>query len=190
MAARVYSLVMNFCMYCATKTNENTMSFCCKRHPNLSHDATCLQKVARRLVMAVAVCLVAITWPTSAAASCGNYLFRHGKPVDKPLSLMTEHHDVQNHVGEKNKASNELPAPPCHGPNCSGNRIPLIPVPVAPSNLIRGFDRPQFWSLSPKRRRLGVRLRSQLQTEEPSLWPRLSFVRQWREASSESPVAL
>ena len=140
MAARVYSLVINFCMYCATKTNENTMSFCCKRHPNLSHDATCLQKVARRLVMAVAVCLVAITWPTSAAASCGNYLFRHGKPVDKPLSLMTEHHDVQNHVGEKNKASNELPAPPCHGPNCSGNRIPLIPVPVAPSNLIRGFD--------------------------------------------------
>jgi len=123
-----------------TKAAEIAMSFCAKTHPNPYQDATCLQMVCSRLAMMAAICLVAATWPSTAVASCGNYLFRHGKPVDDKFSAMSDHHHAGNHESETNQTPRELPVPPCHGPNCSGNPIPLIPVPVAPTSLVRGFD--------------------------------------------------
>ena len=120
---------------CESEFAEISMSSYTKTNQNPCQDAAPLQMVCRRLVMMAAICLVAATWPSSAVASCGNYLFRHGKPVDGSFSSMSDHHDAPNRETE-----NEQPVPPCHGPNCSGNPIPLMPVPVAPTNLVRGFD--------------------------------------------------
>ena len=124
---------------CDTKAAWILMPFCAKTTPNSIQDATRLQMVCRRLAMVAAICLVTATWPSSAAASCGNYLFRHGKPVNDSFSLMSDHRDARNQTSETNKTS-ELPLPPCHGANCSGNPVPWMPVPVAPTNLVQGFD--------------------------------------------------
>ena len=116
------------------------MSFCTNTTLNSPQDAMRLQIEYRRFVMVAAICLVTATWSSaSSAASCGNYLFRNGKPVHDSRSLMNDHQDAANPESETNKTGN-LPAPPCHGPNCSGNPVPLMPVPVAPTNLVRGFD--------------------------------------------------
>jgi len=116
------------------------MLFCAKIHLNPRQDASLLHQMCRCLVTAAAICLITATWPASAVASCGNYLFRHGKPVDDKSTAMNDHDDAGNHEQETNRPLGELPGPPCHGPNCSGHPVPLIPVPVAPTNLVRGFD--------------------------------------------------
>ena len=97
------------------------------RRPRLS--------LPRVLLAAVAVS-VALVWSSTASASCGNYLYRNGKPVTDSSFSMNNH--TENYASGKTPAG--VPAQPCHGPNCSGNPIPLAPVPVAPTNLIRGFD--------------------------------------------------
>ncbi len=87
--------------------------------------------------MKTIVCVaVAIAWSSVASASCGNYLYRNGKSVINSSLSMHEHNS--NRALET--APIELPSPPCHGPNCTGNPTPLMPVPVAPTNLVRGFD--------------------------------------------------
>jgi hypothetical protein len=90
----------------------------------------------QRVLMAVVTVSVAWVWSSAASASCGNYLYRSGKPVMDSSLLMNDH--TGDHVAGKTPAG--VPVPPCHGPNCSGNPIPLAPVPAAPTNLIRGFD--------------------------------------------------
>lgn len=138
--SRIFSAVVDAAQeltagICDSEFAEISMSSYAKTNPNPLPNATRLHLVFRRLVVMAAICLVAATWPSSAVASCGNYLFRHGKPVDGSFSSMSHHHDAPNR-----ETQSEMPAPPCHGPNCSGNPIPLMPVPVAPTNLVRGFD--------------------------------------------------
>ena len=116
------------------------MSNCAKTCQNPLRHATRLQSAGRRLAVVASVCLVAVMWSSSAGASCGNYLFRHGKPVGGSFSTMSDHLDARNPDGNTSETPGELPVPPCHGPNCSGNPVPLMPVPVAPTHLVRGFD--------------------------------------------------
>ena len=101
------------------------------RRPRLS-----LQRVLMAIMPITVTITVALVWSSTASASCGNYLYRNGKQVTDSSFSMNDHNDSR--VSGKIPAG--MPVPPCHGPNCSGNPIPLAPVPVAPTNLIRGFD--------------------------------------------------
>lgn len=94
----------------------------------------------QRVLISAAFLAVVLSWSTSAVASCGNYLYRNGKPVSDAFSSMNDHNQISAHESESTEVPSRIPAPPCHGPNCSGSPIPLMPVPSAPSNLIRGFD--------------------------------------------------
>ncbi len=97
------------------------------RRPRLS-----LQRVLATIV-AVSMALVCTS---TASASCGDYLYRNGKTVtDSSFSMNGQD---ENHGSGETPV--RVPVQPCHGPNCSGNPIPLAPVSVAPTNLIRGFD--------------------------------------------------
>ena len=64
----------------------------------------------------------------SASASCGDYLFRHGKPVVRHSS------DHEAYPGWISLSSNVSPSPlnrvpiPCTGPQCSRGTFPLAPV--------------------------------------------------------------
>jgi hypothetical protein len=84
--------------------------------------------------------LAALSWNSSASASCGNYLFRNGKPVgDHDMATSVAH--SQSGDGPVSAGdSRDMPAKPCSGPNCSSSPLPFAPVPAAPSTLIRGFD--------------------------------------------------
>lgn len=77
------------------------------------------------------------------AASCGNYLLRHGVPVQ------THRDDGQDNIDEIDfivdvSVASGIPRnrsiPPCSGPNCSRSPVPLAPVPVVPVNLLRSLD--------------------------------------------------
>lgn len=112
------------------------MSFDAAIHANAKPGVRRLRLLMRRVLMAVATVSVVMVWSTTASASCGNYLYRNGKQVTDSSFSMNDHNE--NQASRKTPAG--MPVPPCHGPNCSGNPIPLAPVPVAPTNLIRGFD--------------------------------------------------
>jgi len=99
-------------------------------------DAGRLLPSLQRVVMAIVTISVASAWSSTASASCGNYLYRNGKHVADSSLTMNDHN--ANHASSK--VPDDLPVPPCDGPNCSGNPTPLAPVPVVPANLIRGFD--------------------------------------------------
>ncbi|RLS77880.1 MAG: hypothetical protein DWI00_04540 [Planctomycetota bacterium] len=98
---------------------------------------------AHRGLLLVITLGVVLSWTQSASASCGDYLFRNGKPVAG--HAMPEHQIVQDasfDFGEL--ASPEVPvqAPVrrCSGPNCSSSPVPLAPVPAVPVNLLRSLD--------------------------------------------------
>ena len=105
----------------------------------------------RGVMMLAAAIAVSLTTMNSAVASCGNYLFRNGKPVSHhamagPTEICV---NVPQSAGDlsvhrRNLLSQttpvELPAAPCNGPHCSRSRMPLAPVPVAPANPIRNAD--------------------------------------------------
>ena len=112
------------------------MSFDPVIHAKAKPDAKRPRLSLRRALMAVATITVALVWTSTASASCGNYLYRNGKPVTDSSFSMNDH--TENHTSSK--IPDGMPVPPCHGPNCSRNPTPLTPVPVAPTNLIRGFD--------------------------------------------------
>ncbi len=90
----------------------------------------------QRVLAAIVAVSMALVCTSTASASCGNYLYRNGKQVSKSSFSMNDHNE--NFASGKMPVG--IPVPPCHGPNCSSNPIPLAPVPVAPTNLIRGFD--------------------------------------------------
>lgn len=105
----------------------------------------------RGVMMLAAAIAVSLSTTSSAVASCGSYLFRNGKPVSH--HAMTGPTEININVppsagGHSNHMQNvlsqttprELPAAPCNGPNCSRSRMPLAPVPSAPTNLIRNVD--------------------------------------------------
>jgi hypothetical protein len=115
---------------------EIFMSFDAAIHAKAKPDVRRLRLLLQPVLMAIVTFSVASAWSTLASASCGNYLYRNGKPVSDSSFSMNDH--TENDAAGKTPA--QMPVPPCHGPNCSGNPIPLAPVPVAPTNLIRGFD--------------------------------------------------
>ena len=90
----------------------------------------------RRWMMTIVSVSVAIASSSVACASCGDYLYRNGKQVINSSFSMVDH----NSSRALETAPVELPVPPCHGPNCTGQPLPLMPVPVVPTNLVRGFD--------------------------------------------------
>jgi hypothetical protein len=65
-------------------------------------------------------------------ASCGDYLFRNGKPVSG--------HSMEK-LAEVPKDRNPLKntAMPCSGPNCSSRPIPHLPVSQIPTAPVRGI---------------------------------------------------
>lgn len=105
-------------------------------HAKARPDAPRLTLSLRPVLMAVVTMSVFMAWSATVSASCGNYLYRNGKQVSHSSFSMNEHNE--NHAAGQTPA--RMPVPPCHGPNCTGNPAPLAPVPVAPTNLIRGFD--------------------------------------------------
>ena len=112
------------------------MSFDAAIHAKAKPGARRLKLSLQYVLMVVVTISVMSVWSSTASASCGNYLYRNGKQVTDSSFAMNEHNE--NHASGKTPAG--MPVPPCHGPNCSGNPIPLAPVPFAPTNLIRGFD--------------------------------------------------
>jgi hypothetical protein len=105
----------------------------------------------RKVLMLLSTFAVAMSMSNSAVASCGNYLFRNGKPVShqtmagpSELSLRVPQSgsDQLPHtlIGRSDATPLEVPVGPCNGPNCSRSRMPLAPVPAAPTNLIRNVD--------------------------------------------------
>ena len=101
-----------------------------------------LEFARRGLLLAVTLGVV-LSWTQSASASCGNYLFRNGKPVAG--HSMPEHQIIQDTTIDFGAlASPEVPvqAPVrrCSGPNCSSSPVPLAPVPAVPVNLLRSLD--------------------------------------------------
>ena len=98
---------------------------------------------ARRGLLLAVTLSVVLSWTQSASASCGNYLFRNGKPVAG--HSMPEHQMVVEATADfADLASSEVPvrAPVrrCSGPNCSSSHVPLAPVPAVPVNLLRSLD--------------------------------------------------
>ncbi len=85
-----------------------------------------------------------------ANASCGNYLYRNGKPV--------AHHMIQNHpirmdeVLQKNVTGHSEPVSPmpvrrCFGPHCSSSPVPLLPINSVPEIQLRSLDPAALLSL-------------------------------------------
>lgn len=90
----------------------------------------------RRWMMTIISVSVVVAWSSTASASCGDYLYRNGKRAINSSLSMHEHNSNRT----SDTAPLELPIPPCHGPSCSGQPVPLMPAPAAPTNLVRGFD--------------------------------------------------
>ena len=57
------------------------MSFDAAIHAKAKPDAQRLRLLLRRVLMAVVTVTVVLAWSSAASASCGNYLYRNGKPV-------------------------------------------------------------------------------------------------------------
>ena len=98
--------------------------------------------VRRGLLLAVTLSVV-LSWTQSASASCGNYLFRNGKPVSG--HSMPEHQVVVDATADFGDLANsevpvQAPVRRCSGPNCSSSQLPLAPVPAVPVNLLRSLD--------------------------------------------------
>lgn len=98
---------------------------------------------ARRGLMLVVTLSVVLSWTQSASASCGDYLFRNGKPVAG--HLMPDHHLVVDATIDFGDLANsevpiQAPARRCSGPNCSSSPVPFAPVPSVPVNLTRSLD--------------------------------------------------
>lgn len=94
----------------------------------------------RRWVSMAVVTLAIVLSSATASASCGNYLYRNGKPVSGHAMPVESVHQVIAKDVQAQTHPLEVPVRRCTGPNCSRNSMPVVPVPAAPSNLIRGFD--------------------------------------------------
>ncbi len=98
---------------------------------------------ARRGLLLIVTLSVVLSLTQSVSASCGDYLFRNGKPVaDHSMAEQQLVHVTT--VDFADLANSEVPvqAPVrrCSGPNCSSSPVPLAPVPAVPVNLMRSLD--------------------------------------------------
>lgn len=94
-------------------------------------------------VWAVVTCTVLLAGSKSASATCGNYLFRNGKPVaDHSMTHAQTMQETNIVLGQfaTRRAPVQTPVRRCSGPNCSNNPVPFAPVPSAPISQMRGFD--------------------------------------------------
>ncbi len=97
-----------------------------------------LRLCLRRMVVMVGALGFYLALAETASASCGNYLFRNGKPVSS--------HSMDQTTGMESESPHsealplEVPMRRCSGPNCSSNPLPLAPVPAAPLRLGSVFD--------------------------------------------------
>jgi hypothetical protein len=97
----------------------------------------------RNGVWAVVTCTVLLAGSKSASATCGNYLFRNGKPVaDHAMTHAQTMQETNIVLGQfaTRRAPAQTPVRRCSGPNCSNNPVPFAPVPSAPISQMRGFD--------------------------------------------------
>ena len=83
---------------------------------------------------------VVLFWGSSVSASCGNYLFRGGEPGNSHSTPMVSTVGVHAEGAASEREPLRIPVRRCSGPNCSGNPMPMAPVPAAPAQLIRAFD--------------------------------------------------
>ena len=88
------------------------------------------------MLKVIAFVIAGFTFDSAAFASCGDYLYVKGKPVSEMNSAMSDHDVRQAHHDE----SHRIPVSPCRGAKCSKSRLPLMPVPVAPTTLAQGHD--------------------------------------------------
>lgn len=105
---------------------------CSKRMPS----AISSQSVLCRFFAVAVLAIVGLASASTASATCGEYLRLDGNPTGHM------HFPAGDYLAAVNGHSmpGGLPAPPCHGPNCSDNSVPTMPVPVAPPTSIQGFD--------------------------------------------------
>lgn len=97
-----------------------------------------------RRVSSALMCLVVVLLSSNtASASCGDYLFRNGKPVSdhrmSHIGRSAEHDVVIDKFGSTNGPS-RAPVRRCNGPNCSNSPVPFAPMPSAPLSQIRSSE--------------------------------------------------
>ncbi len=102
------------------------------------------RRVTSRAWMGVLLALFTSMFSTdNVAASCGNYLFRHGIPVQihgDDGQASTDDTGFAVDVLFASGVPGQQSIPPCRGPNCSRSPIPLVPVSTVPVNLLRSLD--------------------------------------------------
>lgn len=75
-----------------------------------------------------------------AFATCGDYLYRNGRPVSHAVGN-GEMSESQTHLPSADQKPFDAPLPGrCSGPHCSSNPLPERQLPASPSNLVQGFD--------------------------------------------------
>lgn len=97
-----------------------------------------------RRVSSALMCLVVVLMSSNtASASCGDYLFRNGKPVsDNRISHIgrSVEHDVAIDKFGPTNGPERAPMQRCSGPNCSNSPVPFAPMPSAPLRQIRSSE--------------------------------------------------
>ena len=95
--------------------------------------------IRRWIRVSAGVRCVVVCWVVLSAgplfASCGDYLFRNGRPVSG--HSMAKHADVAE-VTEDGVPQQES-VPPCSGPNCSSRSIPHLPLSQVPTDPARSL---------------------------------------------------
>ena len=72
-------------------------------------------------------------------ASCGNYLYRNGKPVSWHAVSIASQESRLLAGGSIGFAPPHESVPPCSGPNCSSRPMPHFPVSQVPLGLVKGL---------------------------------------------------
>ena len=97
----------------------------------------------RSVIMAGLSLATMVSWADNVSASCGDYLFKNGKPVS--AHSMANHSPKQPVHGDVDVLSltdlpRKMPARPCTGPKCSKHRAPFGPAPTSPMAEVRFPD--------------------------------------------------
>ena len=95
---------------------------------------------------APAVLLSTVIWlilSAAASASCGNYLFRNGKPVGEHAMGSSPDDLAALRASGSRSMPYGLPAGGCNGPHCSGHQLPWSPASV-PTSIVKFRDQPAF----------------------------------------------
>lgn len=85
-----------------------------------------------------AVLIVLMFASDAAQASCGDYLYKNGKPVGHHSGMTQEYTPLADF--DSSSEAPLLPLHRCSGPNCSGDPLPFTPAPAVPTQLTQGSD--------------------------------------------------